>query len=558
MVRHGTIDIWSRPRPSCPPYPNKHAPTRPVNCSKACKRRCTTNHKPMPATNENSKRIARNTALLYVRMIFVMAVTLYTSRVVLQALGVTDFGIYNVVGGVVAMFGFLNSAMAAAVQRYVSYELGAGVSERLHTIFCMALVIHVALVVITLILTGSVGGYLLYGYLNVSPDRFQAAFFVFGCSLLSLALTIIQVPYMAFIIANERMGVYAIVTIMETCLKLTGVILLSFYQGDRLICYGLMILFINILVALSYRMYCVRKFSECRFSRLWDKALFKEMFAYSGWSLFGGVASVIPPQGVNLLLNIFFGPAVNAARGVAYQVNSAVASLYSSFTQAVNPQIVKQYSGGNLAYMHQLIFRSCRYTFLLILLLAFPVLLETEQMLHIWLGVVPEHAVAFCRLVLVTTMIDSLAAPLIPAVQATGKIRGYQLIISCLLLLNLPLSYTALKITDIPESCFYVGVGVSALTTGARLLMCRRLISLSLRVFLNSVLLRIVPVVLISAIAFSIPASMPQGYVRLVISVLGGCLLTLLAIWLTGVTQDERALVIRKLNHIKSHICSNR
>ena len=507
---------------------------------------------------ENNKRIAKNTALLYVRMLFLMAVSLYTSREVLRILGVEDFGIYNVVGGLVLMFGFLNSAMTAAVQRYISFELGRGISERLHTIFCMAVMIHLVLALVSLLLAGVAGGYILYAYLNIPPERFHAACVVFLCSLLSFGVTIVQVPYMASIIAHEKMGVYAAGTIMDSCAKLGGIIALGFFPGDKLIWYGVVLLSISVAVALFYRIYCITHFEECRFRRKWDKSLFKEMFAYSGWSLFGGVASVIPPQGVNMLLNVFFGPAVNAARGIAYQVNAAVSSLYSSFTQAVNPQIVKQYSGGNLEYMHQLIFRSCRFTYLLVWLLACPILLETEQILRLWLHTVPAHAVVFCRLILVSTLIDSLATPLIPAVQATGRIRNYQVLVSCLLLLNLPFSYVALKLTGVPEASFCVGILVSVLTASARLLMCRRLVSLSLRTFGRSVLLRVVPVSLLTSVSFVIPTMMEENYARLLFSLAAGVLLTIASTWFIGITKGERAFIGQRIRNIKSRISGRR
>lgn len=508
----------------------------------------------MSTTSENNKRIAKNTALLYVRMLFIMAVSLYTSREVLRILGVEDFGIYNVVGGLVLMFSFLNNAMTAAVQRYISFELGRGVSDRLRTIFCMSVMIHLVLALVSLLLAGSAGGYLLYAYLNIPEERFHAACVVFLCSLLSFGVTIVQVPYMASIIAHEKMGVYAAGTVMDSCAKLAGIIALGFFRGDKLIWYGVILLGISVSLALFYRVYCITHFEECRFRRRWDGALFKEMFAYSGWSLFGGVASVIPPQGVNMLLNVFFGPAVNAARGIAYQVNAAVSSLYSSFTQAVNPQIVKQYSGGNLEYMHQLIFRSCRFTYLLVWLLACPILLETEQILRLWLHTVPSHAVLFCRLILVSTLTDSLATPLIPAVQATGRICNYQVLVSSLLLLNLPLSYVALKLTGVPEASFCVGILVSVLTAGARLLMCRRLVSLSLRRFGRTVLLRVLPVSLVASVSFVIPSVMEESYVRLAVSLAAGVSLTVLATWFVGMTSGERAFIVQRMKSVKSRI----
>lgn len=314
-------------------------------------------------------------------MLFIMAVTLYTSRIILQVLGIEDFGIYNVVGGVVLMFGFLNNAMTAAVQRFVSFELGRNDAGRLHTIFSMSVSIHILLAVLVLLLAETVGLYVIYSYLTIPEERMFAALVIYQCALISFAVSILQVPYMSCIIAHEKMDIYAIGTILDCCSKLVGVYLLTILTGDKLIWYGIILLVISIMVAVFYRTYAIKSFAECHYKFIWDKSLFNNMITYSGWSLFGGVATVGAMQGVNILLNIFFGPAVNAARGIAYQVNSAVSSLYSSFTQAVNPQIIKQYSAGNLDYMQQLIFRSCRFTYLLVLLFAYPIFFQLVEYL---------------------------------------------------------------------------------------------------------------------------------------------------------------------------------
>ena len=496
----------------------------------------------------------KNTGLLYVRTIFNLIIALYTSREVLQVLGVEDFGIYNVVGGVILMFGFLNNAMTAAVQRYMSFELGQPQSKRLNTIFNMSVTIHVFLALIIVLLAETIGLYILFEYLNIPNGRMYAAIAVYQFALFAFVMTVMRVPYLASILSHEKMGIYAIGTIFESSGKLIGIILLSKIYGDKLFWYGAVILSISIFTAIFYHIYCMRNFGECRYKWIWDKRLFREMFAYSSWSLWGGVASIIPLQGINILLNIFFGPAINAARGIAYQVNAAVSSLYSSFTQAVNPQIIKQYSAGNMEYMHQLIFRSCKYTYLLVLLLACPILLETSQILKIWLGTVPDHAVTFCRLVLITTLIDCISIPLIPAVNATGKIKRYQIVVGMLLILNLPLSYVALKLTGIPEYSFYVGIFVAVLTSTARLWICHSLVSFPICHFVSSVIFRIVPTTIIAMTSFLVPAFLVVSGARLVLSIITGLTVTLLAILLVGMDKSERQFALRSLANLKSKL----
>ena len=504
----------------------------------------------------NNKRIVKNTFLLYFRMLFIMAISLYTSREVLRILGVEDFGIYNVVAGVVLMLGFLNNAMTAAVQRYISFELGKGQTEKLHLIFCMSVSIHILLSFVIFLLAETIGLYILLEYLKIPDERMFAALIVYHCALFSFMITILQVPYMACIISHEKMGIYAVGTITESCAKLLGIILLAHVPGDKLICYGITLSVISLFIAFYYRSYCIANFVECKFVRKWDKALFREMFAYSSWSLLGGMASVVPLQGINILLNMFFGPAVNAARGIAYQVNTAVSSLYTSFTQAVNPQIVKQYSSGNIEYMHQLIFRSCKFTFLLVLLLACPILLETHEILRIWLGTVPEHTVSFCRLVLITTMIDSISVPLVPAVNATGKIRNYQIIVGITSLMNLPLSYVVLRVTGIPEYSFIVGILIAVLVTNIRLWICHLLLDISIRLFYIHVIGRILLTFIVACIPFFVEFFMeisPFGWkCNLIVSLL----FTISSIWFIGINVAERKFVCQSMSNLKKRLCS--
>lgn len=507
--------------------------------------------------HSNNKRIVHNTILLYFRMLFIMMISLYTSREVLKILGVEDFGIYNVVAGIVLMLGFLNNAMTAAVQRYTSFELGRGETSKLHMVFCMSVTIHIVLSCIVFLLAETIGLYILLEYLQIPSERMFAAIVVYHCALFSFVVNILQVPYMACIISHEKMGVYAIGTIADSCAKLFGIILLSYIQGDKLIYYGIILLIVSLFVSFYYRLYCISNFAECKFVRIWDKTLFREMFSYSSWSLFGGMASVVPLQGVNILLNMFFGPAINAARAIAYQVNTAVSSLYSSFTQAVNPQIVKQYSAGNIEYMHQLIFRSCKFTFLLVLLLACPILLETRMILQFWLGTVPEYAVSFCRLVLITTMIDSISMPLVPAVNATGKIRNYQIIVGATLLMNLPLSYIALEITGIPEYCFVVGIFMAVIVVGIRLWICHRLLSISIRFFCIYVIFRILLTSLVALIPFFAKSLFGISPFQWGTNIVVGLLFVISSIWFIGINSIERRFVYQSMLSLKKRLCSS-
>lgn len=330
----------------------------------------------MSNNSVNNKRIAKNTLLLYVRMFFVMAVTLFTSRVVLATLGVTDFGIYNVVGGVVAMMGILNNAMAVSTQRYLTFELGRGDAVRLKQVFCMCLAIFVMLAVVVVVLGETVGLWFLNSKMTIPADRMVAANWVYQFSILACVASLIVTPYNAVIIARERMNVYAYVGILEVVLKLAVVYLLLVIPVDRLTTYGLLILLSQIVIAVIYMLYCTRHFAEARYRVYWDGSLFRELVSYSGWNLFGSAAGVVKGQGLNILLNMFFTPAVNAARGIAYQVNAAITQFFTNFYTAVRPQITKYYAQGDMEEMTKLIFRSSKMSFYLIMLISMPVIIE--------------------------------------------------------------------------------------------------------------------------------------------------------------------------------------
>ena len=388
-----------------------------------------------------SKTIARNTAMLYIRMLFSMFVSLYTSRIVLEILGVEDYGIYNIVGGVVTIFSFINSSMSSATQRYLSFELGKEDLERLNKVFSSALSIHVLTGILIIILGETFGMYFLLNYLNIPADRLDIAIIVFQFSLFSTFLSIVQVPYNASIMANEKMDIFAYVSIAEVLLRLLMVIMLSFIDVDKLMLYSILI-FSVILTTTSYlKYYCIRNFKECSFAFVRDKVLYKELLSYSGWSLFGNIAAVSMSQGINILLNVFFSPAVNAARAISYQVSGAIQSFASNFQAAANPQIIKSYANNDNNYMLTLIFASSRITFYLLFLLALPILIETNFILQLWLKKVPDYTVIFTFLIIINSLIDSISGPLRVANQATGNIKRFQVIVGSTLILNLPISY---------------------------------------------------------------------------------------------------------------------
>jgi O-antigen/teichoic acid export membrane protein len=395
--------------------------------------------------SESNKRIAKNTIYLYIRMLFTMGVGLYTSRVVLATLGIEDFGIYNIVGGVVAMFGFLTGTLAGGTQRFLTFQLGKNDFTELKKTFSVALNTHIILAVIILILAETVGLWFLKHKINIPIGREYAALWVYQFSVFAAILSIIQVPYNASIIAHERMNVYAYVSIVDVSLKLIIVYLLFVSGFDKLITYAILIFIVTIIVMSIYWIYCKKQYSECRFGWVSDKTLYKSMLTFSGWNIFGCGAVIGATQGVNILLNMFFGPVVNAARGVSVQVSGAITSFVGNFQTAVNPQIVKLYATGKMEELYTLLFQNAKFSFCLMWLLLLPVLLKLEIILQLWLVEVPEYTPLFCRLILLQSLIFCIHRPFVMAIHATGKMKTINLRSGLLLLSVLPISYVLLK-----------------------------------------------------------------------------------------------------------------
>lgn len=510
----------------------------------------------MSDTSSNNKRIAKNTLLLYMRMFFTMAVTLYTSRIVLSTLGVEDFGIYNVVGGVVSMFGFINAAMSSATQRYLTFSLGKSDFCQLQKVFNISLSIHALISVLIIILAETIGLWFLYNKMTIPTFRMDAALWVYQFSILSSVVMIMSVPYNAVIIAHEKMSAFAYISILEVLLKLLIVLILQIGGFDRLKLYAILIFGIQFLIRLIYGSYCGRYFPETKIRKFRDWKLFKEMLSFAGWSLWGNCAAIAFTQGVNILLNIFFGPVVNAARGVAVQVQGAVSQFSMNFQTALNPQITKSYAVKDYSYMHSLIFRSSKFTYFLLLLLSLPVMIETEMLLTMWLKVVPDYTISFLRLMLCVTIIDAIANPLMISAAATGRIKFYQFVIGGILLLILPISYIVLKLGFNPSSVFVVHLCICVIAYFARLYIIRPMIQLSLLTYTKNVLVKCIFVTLFSLILpFFLKIILPEENIVYFLLVCFTCLLSVsVSIYVLGLDISERLFVKRKVIYILSKI----
>jgi len=473
-----------------------------------------------------------------------MVVALYTSRVVLNTLGVEDFGIYNVVGGFVAMVGFLNNSMASATQRFLSYEIGKLNTKQLSKVFLMSVNIHFIIGVFILILAETVGLWVVNTQLTIPPDRLNAANWVYQFSILAFLVNVISVPYNAAIIAHERMNVFAWVSIIEVSLKLLVVFVLQWFGFDKLKFYAVLMFVVALIIRVVYGLYCNRNFIESKFRMYWDKTLFKTLISYAGWNLWGNSASVMAGQGVNLLLNIFFGPVVNAARGIAYQIRGAVNGFVFNFQMAVKPQIIKSYAASNFSYMHQLIFQSAKFSYFLLYIISLPILFETEYILSLWLKIVPDYTAIFVRLIIINILIDSVSGSLMTAAQATGRIKLYQSVVGGVLLLVLPFSYLLLRMGGDADVTLYVGIVVSVIALGLRLFILKSLVNLAVKDFLLSVVLR---VILVSTVAVLLPyllfIRMESGLFRLVIIIAACTLSSLAVIYSIGLNKMDKLYV---------------
>lgn len=503
----------------------------------------------MSTTSENNRRIAKNTLFLYIRMLLTMGVSLYTSRIVLEVLGIEDFGVYNVVGGIVVLFTFINNAMVTSTQRFLNYELGVGDQVATGRVFSASITIHMCIALLTFILAETIGLWFLIHYIKYPEGREYAVMMTYQFSILATCVSIIRAPYGAAIVAHECMSFYAYISVIESVSRLLIVYLLALTAFDKLIFYSFLMFLVITVITFGYYLYCRCRFSVCRYTFFYEKKLYKRLVSFSGWSLFGGVANMGASQGLNILLNLFYGVTVNAAMGIANQVSHAVYSFVSNFQMAFNPQIVKSYAAGEKQYFIDLIIRTSKYSYYLLFIISLPVFICCKECLDWWLVEVPPHSVQFCRLMILFLLLDALQGPLWVSVQATGNIRNYQLIMSIMILSNIPLSFIALNVWNFPEVVLLIKVIVNVCILVFRLFYLNNLYGFPILRYLKEVLFY---VLIVSALSVPIPLFFGQyvdSFGKLLAEIFSSVVISSFLVFFIGVSKKERAEVMCMLKY---------
>lgn len=487
--------------------------------------------------------------MLYVRMLFGMLVSLYTSRVILNALGVEDFGIQNVVGGVVGMFSLLSGSLSAAISRFLTFELGTGDKERLVKVFSTSLVVQVILAIAIVVLMETVGVWFLNHKMVIPEERMFAANWLFQLSVIGFVIGLISVPYNASIISHEHMSTFAYIGMADVVVKLAIVIFIANLPpgADRLIIYSTLLSIVGLFFQGFYWRYCRKHFEECRFRLQLEKPLLKEMTGFAGWNFIGASSAVLRDQGGNVVLNLFWGPTLNAARGIAQQVSNAVGGFVGNFMTALNPQITKLYALGDKEYLMKLIFRAARFSFYLLFILSLPVLFNTDYLINLWLGQVPEHVVLYVRLILIFSLCETVSNPLVTVMLATGNIRNYQIVVGGLQMLNLPISYILLRLGFFPEIIVVVAIALSICCLMARLVMLRGMIGLPVRSYIREVLFNLLVVIVMALLLPSVVFTFNcDTFLYFICSCFICVLSAALSVYLLGCSSGERNFIREK------------
>ena len=502
------------------------------------------------SNSSNYKRIAKNAAMLYFRMLFTIIVTLYISRVVLQTLGIEDFGVYSVVAGFVAMLGFLNNAMTTSTQRFLSFELGKSNEGNIKQVFSMSMNIHILIAIVALILGETFGLWFVNNKLNIPTEKIFSAKLVFHLAVFTFMLNVVTVPYKALIIAHEKINVFTWISIADVTLKLIAVIVLTVIDWDKLVLYGLINLIVIFLVFVIYKLYCRIRLPDSNYQFIWDAFLFKTIMSFTGWNLWSNLAYVMSGQGVNILLNIFFGPAVNAARSIAMEVSIGLNSFVSSLQVAVNPQIVKSYAANNLSYMYGLVCYGAKYNFILLFFISMPVFINTDFVIKLWLGSNPEYTSTFVRLIIINILIECISAPLMTSAGATGNIKKYQLVVGSILLLNVPLAYVALKVGYSPTSVVYVSIFTAIIALIARLFLLKKLVSLPVFTFAKEVVGRSLLILISTFLFYKLLISQVFTITNFWYESTLLCVCIFIATITFGIDHIERTFLLNKLNRL--------
>ena len=502
----------------------------------------------MPETVSNNKRIAKNTLFLYFRTLIVMAVSLYTSRVILSALGIEDYGIYNVVGGAIAMFSVISSALSSAISRFITFELGKNDFEKLQRVFSTSVNIQIIISIIVLIVAETIGIWFLYNKLNIPVDRINAAFWVLQFSLISFCINLLSVPYNACIVAHEHMKAFAYVSIIEALGKLSICYLIMLSPWDKLISYAALIMTMSLVIRLIYGIYCHKHFAESRYKFYLGKDLLKDIGSFAGWNFFVNTAAIFNTQGVNILINLFFGVTFNAARGIAVQVDSAIMQFVNNFVMAINPQITKNYAAGNINEMNKLVCRGARFSYLLMMLFALPFFFETDVILKLWLKTVPEQTSLFVKLGLVGSLVMGLGNTGYTACMATGNIRRYTLWITTIGCLVFPISYVVYKLGAPVSASYIVFIAVYFVLNFVRLWIMHDLLKFPVLYFIKDVFGRIIPMTLLAIILpIVVVTHMDEGLIRFIASCIVCLASTIFWGFLIGISKQERQIIFNMI-----------
>jgi len=507
----------------------------------------------MSSSKEKSSRIAKNTIFLYLRSVVTLIIGLYSSRVVLSTLGVEDFGIYIVVGGVVAMFSSFSGALSSAISRFLTYELGRGKDNDLNKVFSTSVLIQVLLAAAIVLLILVVGNWFLQTKMNIPAERVNAANWVLISSTVTLGISLIGVAYNAMIIAHEHMKAFAYIGMLNVFLKLGVVLLLTNFAFDSLKLYAVLLMVVSIIIQLIYVIYCKMHFSSSRLYFVWDKVLIKDMSSFAGWAFFSSSVAMMNTQGINILMNMFFGVAINAARGIAMQVEVSLTQFIGNFTTAMNPQVVKSYAAGDKNYMFQLICSGSKLAYFMALFFVIPLFIEAETVLRLWLGEVPEYATVFVRLTLLVMLPQVLAGILYTAAMATGNIRQYAIAVNGVSVFVFLFAWGLYCLGFSAETAYIVHFLMRVVLIGVRLLLLKNMIGLSPMLYIKSVVFKIIPV---SIIAFSFPLlvlflPMEESFWRVVLITITSGATTALIVSLLGLTKEEQCFVLDKLKLLK-------
>lgn len=503
------------------------------------------------------KRVISNTIFLYVKMLISMLIALYSTRIVLDSLGVDDFGIYNLIAGIIAMLSFLNVSMTVSTQRYLSFYIGANNSSKLNSVFISSVILHFIIGIIVVILIEFAGIFLFDGILNITQERIPAAKLLYHFMAISTFFTINAVPYDATIVAHEKLLFESLLGIFESIMKLFIAISLTFTHYDRLIVYGALTAGLIILIRLIKSFYCRKKFPECSFKLIkpLDFSFLKEMFSFAGWNTLGAITIMLRNQGTAIIMNIFYGTAINAAYGIANQVNAQVNAFALNMLKSLNPQIVKSEGGGNRQRLHRLTFIASKFSFFLMAIFAIPLIVEMPYVLKLWLKEVPEHTITFCRLMLLLGLIGQLSSGLKTAIQAKGDIRQYAIFINTIIVVNLPVAYILLKFGFAPYSVILFFIFTELICCCTRIFFAHKLVNLKPKTYINDVIIKsILPFCFALFVSYINTTYMTTSFIRLLINCIITSFILVLFIWSLGLTKNEKDIIRTMIISIKTKI----